>query len=415
MPTGPSATLVMHLHDPPPTAEGRPNPPLQRTSKHFYKVSLPSSAEECLESHVKQITERQATSMNAHKEAKARHVAEMHELRDRVGASFEEQAARRAWHRTIAHEQLAQTGEKLTAALLDYKEAHTGIEYWPYEADPPAVVKVDPKTYGAELLAAADDKKRQVALQTALRRGGPTSLRLRKEREREMQAHDAAERLAPAEVKLALAAAAAKKREAVSEQAAQRVAAAAAAEGRGASGGGSRGASAGASGEGFLTGADVIEQMGRMQLKEAQRELRQHQNKLQLREVLARQAAEKRLRELREHQSTYGDLPDATATLAKLTNRASTNVTDAEQRALAGAQRRSELEAAIAKKQRERHELRRKTREEQRKLDDAAATEEVLMYERDRYAKLEQQTGMMLALTKQEAEAKKRSSSRGAA
>ena len=131
--------------------------------------------------------------------------------------------------------------------------------------------------------------------------------------------------------------------------------------------------------------------------------------------VLARQAAEKRLRELREHQSTYGDLPDATATLAKLTNRASTNVTDAEQRALAGAQRRSELEAAIAKKQRERHELRRKTREEQRKLDDAAATEEVLMYERDRYAKLEQQTGMMLALTKQEAEAKKRSSSRGAA
>ena len=60
---------------------------------------------------------------------------------------------------------------------------------------------------------------------------------------------------------------------------------------------------------------------------------------------------------------------------------------------------------------RERHELRRKTKEEQRKLDDAAATEEVLMYERDRYAKLEQQTAMALALTKQEAEAKRRSGS----
>ena len=68
------------------------------------------------------------------------------------------------------------------------------------------------------------------------------------------------------------------------------------------------------------------------------------------------------------------------------------------------------LSAEIAKKQRERHELRRKAQEEQKRLDDAAATEEVLMYERDRYAKLEQQTAMALALTKQEA--KKRATSK---
>ena len=399
MPTGPSAALVIHLHDPPPTAEGRPNPPLQRPSKQFYKTSLPATAEDCLTSHVIQIEERQAERKKESKEARARHIAEMHELRDRVGAGFEEQAARRAWHRTIAQEQLVQTGEKLTAALLDYKESHTGIEYWPYEAEPPVLAMPDPKVYGAELLAAAADKERQKALQKALRKGGATSLRLRKEREREMRAHDAAERMAPEEVKKALADAAAKKRAAVSEQAQQRIEAnAAAAAAALAAQGGEPGAR-----ETFFSGADVVQQMGRMQLKEAQRELREHQNKLQLREVLARQAAEKRLRELQEHQSTYGDLPDATATLAKLTNRASTSVTDAEQRALAGKARRAELEAAIAKKQRERHELRRKAKEEQKRLDDAAATEEVLMYERDRYAKMEQQTSLMLALTKQEA------------
>ena len=75
---------------------------------------------------------------------------------------------------------------------------------------------------------------------------------------------------------------------------------------------------------------------------------------------------------------------------------------------MAGAARRQELEQAIAAKQRERHELRRLAREEQRALDDAAATEEVLIYERDRYAKREQQTAMALALTKQEAEARRK-------
>ena len=91
----------------------------------------------------------------------------------------------------------------------------------------------------------------------------------------------------------------------MSEQAQQRIEAnAAAAAAALAAQGGEPGAR-----ETFFSGADVVQQMGRMQLKEAQRELREHQNKLQLREVLARQAAEKRLRELQEHQSTYGDLP----------------------------------------------------------------------------------------------------------
>ena len=356
-------------------------------------------------SHVNQIEERQAMRVAMRKEAKARHIAEMTELRDRVGAGFEEQAARRAWHKTIAVEQQTQTAEKQTTALLDYKESHTGIEYWPYEADPPAFVLPEPKVYGAELLAAAADKDRQKALQKALRRGGSTSLRLRKEREKEQRAHDASQRLAPAEVRAALNAAAARKRATVSEQAEAR-----ASEQRTAEGGGSTlGGSASGARETFFSGEDVVRQMGRMQLKEAQRDLRAHQNKLQLREVLAKQAAEKRLRELREHQSMYGELPESTATLTKLTNRASVGPSDAETKWLAGAARRQELEDAIADKQRERHELRRAQKEEQRRLDEAAATEEVLVYERDRYVKKEQQTAMALALTKQEADAKRRS------
>jgi len=154
---------------------------------------------------------------------------------------------------------------------------------------------------------------------------------------------------------------------------------------------------------GYFTGDQAIAAMGRFQLKEAQRELREHQNKLQLREVLAAQAAEKRMRELREHASTYGEPPDAGPTLARIASKGALGPSPSEARTLAGAARRKELEGAILQKQRERHELRKVAREEQRQLDDAAVQEEVLVYQRDAYRKREQQTEIALALTKQDA------------
>ena len=157
MVAGPSLSRVLHLGDPPPTAPvgERPNPPLQRNSKAFYKAPEMATPEECLTSHVMQIEARQVERKSMQKQARKQHVADMNELRDRVGASFEEQAARRAWHRQIANDQRHQTEEKLTAALLDYKESKSGIEYWPYEAQPVGFQKPDPKEYGKELLAAA--------------------------------------------------------------------------------------------------------------------------------------------------------------------------------------------------------------------------------------------------------------------
>ena len=79
------------------------------------------------------------------KAAKAQHQADMTDLNERVGASFEEQAARRAWNQQVAHDQQKQTAEKMTAMLLDYKESHTGIEYWPFEASKPGMVLPDKK------------------------------------------------------------------------------------------------------------------------------------------------------------------------------------------------------------------------------------------------------------------------------
>lgn len=424
MVAGPSCARVLHLGDPPPTAEGRPNPPLQRASKAFYKQPEMATADECLTSHVMQIEQRQNERRSAQKEARVRHVADMNDLRDRVGASFEEQAARRAWHKQIATDQLHQTDEKLTTALLDYKESHTGIEYWPYEVgDGHAFVLPDKKVYGAELLAASRVREQQKALQKAMRKGGSTSLRLRKEREQQQQQRESSmARSAPGEVRQALAAAAAAKRNAVGEQARDRATAA-----RGAAGAADGATTVGGAfvsprslegytasvkdgmgtrpvaGETYFAGDHVLSQMGRMQLKEAQREIRSHQNKVQLREVLASQAAEKRMRELRDHALTYGEPIDAAASLARVASKASVGPNDGERRAMAGAARRAELESAIEAKRRERHALRKAQREAQRQLDDAAAQEEVLVFERDRYRRREKQTEMALELTKQEA------------
>ena len=420
--------LSIHLHDPPPTAElgSRPAPPLQRGSKSFYKQSLPASAEDCLTSHVTQIEERQAERVREKREARRRHEGEMSELRDRVGAAFEEHASRRAWHQQVAQEQLAQADEKETATLLDYKEAHTGIEYWPYEAGAPAFVRPDPKMYGAELLVAAELKTKQKALQEALRRGGATSLKLRRERERERQAHDGAGRVAPADVRRALTDAAARKRAAVAEQAQQRQQwqqQDGGGEGSAGDGGEKRlvggryvpaasspavGGRQRAEGEGYyLEGDSVVRQMGKFQLQEVQRELRERQNKQALREVLAAQAADKRRRELREHMHLFGDAASlGTGALAKLTGAESEKVIDPYTVARRGAERRRELEDAIAEKQRERRHLRKGLAAEQKAVTEVAAAQESLAAQVSVAKKREQQVQTALELTKQMAKAR---------
>ena len=257
-------------------------------------------------------------------------------------------------------------------------ETLTTVVVLPRAAVPGVLLQV----YGAQLLLAAQQKEAQLAVQAAQRKGGGTSLRLRREREREQKAKEEADaRLPPSGVRAALAEAAARKRDAVGEQARQRAQAylesGDAIEGTTPRSYLVTGHSHSQPQSSFFTGQEVIEQMGRMQLKEAQREIRAHQNKQQLRQVLASQAAEKRMRELREHAHTYGEPLDGGAALARSASKAAVGPTEAEQRALAGVARRSELEAAIALKQRERKALRKEARQAQRELDDAAAKEEV--------------------------------------
>ena len=68
---------------------------------------------------------------------------------------------------------------------------------------------------------------------------------------------------------------------------------------------------------------------------------------------------------------------------------------------------RAVLEAAIALKQIERHEMRKKAMAEQKTLAEEAAKEEQLLFEREAARKREQQMEVRLALTKQESEQKR--------
>ena len=363
--------------------------------KPFMKAPQPATTEECLSSHVRQIEERQKARRTAAKEGRAQYVEDMNKLRSETGADFEEAAARRAWHRSVASDQQAQTAERRTANLLDYKESHTGIEYWPFEAGRPAFDLPSPKEYGAELIAAAKQRDQEKAQQEKmLRKGGATSLRLRQERERELREHEVAPRIAPGDVRAALKEAAERKRGVVGEMARQRAEAAAAASSIG--GSSPRGGPPDTAADTYFTGVHVIAQMGKMHLKETQRELRAHQNKLQLREVLVAQAAEKRMRELREYARVYGEPPDAVPN--GLTRMASVGPSAAEQRAMAGAARRAELEAEIALKQRERRTLRTQLVPMEDFGDDVSAPAHKMRAQREKLAKREEQTAAALAI-----------------
>ena len=157
--------------------------------------------------HVAQMENRQAERHAARHAARRQHQADMNELKGRVAHAYEENASRRSWHRQVATEQTVQTSEKKAAELQAYKEAHSPLEYWPYEADKPGFVPPDKKVYGAELLLAAQQKANAKELQKlAARLGNGTTLRLRVEREREQARREAhTDRMAPQDVKRSLA------------------------------------------------------------------------------------------------------------------------------------------------------------------------------------------------------------------
>ena len=407
MPSGPSAVSVIHLSangtscaSSEGTSAPLPAPPLQRPTKVHLKPALQISASDCLEMHCAQIETRQAERVAATHAARKQHIQDMRELKGRVAHAYEEEASRRSWHRQVATEQLIQTEEKSAAELQAYKESHLPIEYWPYEADKPGFVPPEKKVYGAELLLAAQQKANAKALQKlAQQRGlGGTTLRLRAERLREQAAVEAQSvgRVAPHEVQRSMAEADRKRREAVASQAELRLH-----SGRSKLG---AAASSGALGAGLFGEVDT----SKYQLKEASRELREHANKQQMREVLTYQMEQKRLRELEQHAHTYGPSAEYESALAKMMEKAAgaktlSRVDQAKQ----GQQRRAELERAIQQKQRERRELRRLAQEEQRRLDDDAAATEALMHERDRMRQSEQRTQMQIDMLAQEAAAKR--------
>jgi len=404
---GPSLQSVLHLSTDPPLVDsykvGAPSsdsgklraPPLQRPTKSFYARPHPASAEDCLEAHLAQIQTRQEERVRQHKEDSNFHKDQIDDLRARVAHSFEEEASRRSWHQQIAKDQTVQLAEKQANELASYKDAHTPLEYWPFEVDKPGMVLPDKKVYGAELLLAAQQKANAKALQRAMmRRAGPPTLRLGAERQREQARLEAQTvgKVPPHEVKAALAEADRMRREAVASQAMERLPPSdpnQPAERQ-------RGREAFAVGEKFVTSA-----LGKFQLREAQKVIREQVNKQQLRDVLIKQAADKRQREAKDHYYTYGAPPDITnGTLNRQLTHAAIGGTSREMQIAKGAARRAELEEAIVIKQKERRELRRVAQEAQSKLDQEAATAEVLSYEIDRLRQAEVRTAMQIEMAK---------------
>jgi len=395
----PSLQSVLHLSADPAVdsyVAGAPSnvpraPPLQRPTKSFYKAPQPASTEDCLEMHLAQIQTRQNERVRERREARDFHKEQISDLRARVAHSFEEEASRRSWHRQIASDQSMQTAEKQATELASYKDAHTPLEYWPFEVNKPGMVLPDKKVYGAELLLAAQQKANAKALQRAMmRRAGPPTLRLRAERQREQQRleDETVGRVPPHEVKAALAEADRRRREVVSSQAARRLPAAdplMPSERQ-------RGREAFPAGEKYITAS-----LSKFHLREAQKAIRENANKQQLRDVLEKQAADKRHREACEHYETYGALPDTTnGALNRALGAAASGATTKEKQMEQGAARRAELEQAIALKQKERRELRKVAQEEQARLDQEAATAEVLAYEVDRMRQAEVRTQMQI-------------------
>ena len=369
-----------------------PAPPLQRPTKAHLKPPDMSSAEDCLAAHVEQIEARQAELARDRKLDKRWHEEQMNELKQRVAHSFEEMASRRSWHRQVAADQLAQTDEKLEQALADYKEAHSGLEYWPYEADKPGMIVPDKKVYGAELLLACQQKANAKELQKLANRRGlqATSLKLRMERRRELAQQEAASggRVPPHEAKAALAEADRKRREVVARQAEGRVKP-------------EEVSVRGHKRESFPVGEKFFRDVSfsKFDMQEAQRKIRDASNKEQLRAALAKQMADKRQREKREHEHTYGEGPTFSSLLDReLAARAATS----KEVPGSAEARRAELEKQIAQKQRERKLMRRTAMEEQQRLDEATVAHEALVAERARMRQAEVRTQMQIEIAKEE-------------
>eukprot|EP00966_Prymnesium_polylepis_P314239 7261779-Prymnesium_polylepis.1 len=114
------------------------------------------------------------------------------------------------------------------------------------------------------------------------------------------------------------------------------------------------------------------------------------------------------MRDLQQHATIYGAAAQSGASISFSATHAASELSEAEQRHHRVRDRRRELEAQIQAKQLERKALKVGATQEQHALDVDAAEKEALLWQRDQHLKREKQAALNLALTRQEAEGRKK-------
>lgn len=315
------------------------------------------------------------------------HRRDMKELCGRSLANFEEIAARRTWHREVAKAQVEQAARNSERQLAEYQKERTASEFWPFEKPRKGKPAFDAKTYGAQLLVQAAERRKGATAPVRSTLPKPSTTKdTRVEGSLDEPSADQGARV-PDTTKIATTATDTKieslqLRHEKDWSKAQR--------------------SASQQPESYFS-------LSMLPFEEAERRRAAAvgSNKRALLEVLAQQVCEKQARELREHVNIYGGSVNATTKQSEQST-AAAEISELEERTRRAALRRADLEAQIAQKQHERQLLRAQSRSEQRSLDNAAALEEALTLKHKQLKKREQQAAIKLGLTLQQADSSRR-------
>jgi len=155
---GPSARAVLQLSD-----AGRSGstvaPPLQRSSRAYFRPADPVLEEDCLASHVRELQARETKRKVELQTTRKEHHRDIRELRGQFATAFEEVAARRAWSRQVAAEQQAQTAGRTQREIDEYRRERDVKEFWPFETSRRGAPVLDMQTYGAQLLVQAEERR----------------------------------------------------------------------------------------------------------------------------------------------------------------------------------------------------------------------------------------------------------------
>tara|TARA_B110001452_G_scaffold36161_1_gene27737 strand:+ start:33 stop:1253 length:1221 start_codon:yes stop_codon:yes gene_type:complete len=365
-PQGPSLGAVMGLNvSKPPSEIGgpRPQPPLQRLNRPMLGHPLPTSEADCTLSHLQQLKEQHREHKRATRDARRGHRQDMKELCKACEVELEETAARKAWSRAIASDHQVQRDAKQQRELDAHRETHSDKSYFPFNSKQGGAQMPDAPTYAQMLRSQAEEDRRREALRL-LQEGKKTgaavpllaaSLPAELPPKGDSSAsHDARtanleERTRRAvELRLRLV---------QQEQQKQRYAA---------------------------------KMMRELEREEALSAARGLQNKQQLKQVLALQAADKTSRDMREHVKLYGEHGGLLGP-------------EKDTRKTQVAMRKQELELAIAEAQRERRRLKAARKAEQQEAR-RQHREGELLDARDASAQQQQQAELKLEWAKQEAE-----------